>query len=540
MSGPFTHKYKSQTLMRRPATDHVVAGKAPSIVNDVLNSSGNPLERSTLTFMEPRFGHDFSQVRIHADAKAASSARAVNALAFTVGHDIVFGKEQYAPHTVNGQKLLAHELTHVVQQMNAQPSGELSLDNSHEQAAEAASTFIGDGTPLTVLDTSSTQGLARQTRDYAEIKKEVLAELNRNMPVAILGLLDELDQKTREALNADPEISGAITALPPKARDIVLKHLLAGLNVGKTKGSDPQPVTRARFEKIMNDHYGVKIIRDGTFQDQAFGNMKESDWKPWQEKSSSPVYGLIIEAFVNLEKTFGGLPPVKEILFFDAEYHRDDQGDPIKDTSTGASYHRGILTIYSAVQTGNKMFNMQDALESPTMEQAVKRNITHELGHGIAETALNQGTNEPPGADPDLFKEYLPAAGWKDGKLYDIQEPAVQTAFAKSITPPPQFEIMPSNVATKPWKERPLTAYMADNPGDDFAETIMAYVNEPERLKKFSPARYAFIEKHKSLWLASAHPKKNIWEETKQGGPTRVLKPSRPSDIWERTKETNP
>lgn len=77
---------------------------------------GRPLDAATRNFFEPRFGADFSRVRVHADARAADSARAADALAYTVGHDIVFGAGQYAPQTAAGKKLLAHELTHAVQQ----------------------------------------------------------------------------------------------------------------------------------------------------------------------------------------------------------------------------------------------------------------------------------------------------------------------------------------------------------------------------------------------------------------------------------------
>lgn len=66
--------------------------------------------------METRFGQDFSRVRVHADAKAGESSRAINALAYTVGRDVVFGEGQYAPQTTSGRQLLAHELAHVVQQ----------------------------------------------------------------------------------------------------------------------------------------------------------------------------------------------------------------------------------------------------------------------------------------------------------------------------------------------------------------------------------------------------------------------------------------
>lgn len=89
---------------------------APPIVHEVLRSSGQPLDTSTRKFMESRFGHDFSRVRVHTNAKAAESARALNALAYTVGRDIVFGHERYQPGTTGGRHLLAHELTHVIQQ----------------------------------------------------------------------------------------------------------------------------------------------------------------------------------------------------------------------------------------------------------------------------------------------------------------------------------------------------------------------------------------------------------------------------------------
>jgi hypothetical protein len=89
---------------------------APPIVNAVLRSPGQPLDPATRAFMEPRFGHDFSRVRVHSDAVAEQSARDVNANAYTVGHDIVFGAGRFAPGTHEGRQLLAHELTHVAQQ----------------------------------------------------------------------------------------------------------------------------------------------------------------------------------------------------------------------------------------------------------------------------------------------------------------------------------------------------------------------------------------------------------------------------------------
>jgi hypothetical protein len=84
-----------------------------------LNSGGSPLPDATRSFFEPRFGADFSQVRVHTDTRAAATAKSINAKAFTVGWDIAFGAGQYAPQSHEGQHLLAHELTHVMQQGGA-------------------------------------------------------------------------------------------------------------------------------------------------------------------------------------------------------------------------------------------------------------------------------------------------------------------------------------------------------------------------------------------------------------------------------------
>ncbi len=98
---------------------HHFRGDVPPIVGDVLRSAGHPLEQSTRVFMEDRFGHDFSKVRVHSDPLAARSANAVSAQAYTVGSQIVFGAGRYDHSSTAGQRLLAHELTHVVQQSGA-------------------------------------------------------------------------------------------------------------------------------------------------------------------------------------------------------------------------------------------------------------------------------------------------------------------------------------------------------------------------------------------------------------------------------------
>ncbi len=100
-----------------------VPGQTPEVtpalgarINAIRSGGGQPLDTTTRAFMEPRFGYDFSRVRVHTGTRAAESARALNAQAFTVARNVVFGTGHYAPKTQQGKRLMAHELTHVVQQ----------------------------------------------------------------------------------------------------------------------------------------------------------------------------------------------------------------------------------------------------------------------------------------------------------------------------------------------------------------------------------------------------------------------------------------
>lgn len=138
------------------------------MVSRVLASPGQPLDQAARVEMESRFGHDFSRVRVHTDARAAESVRAVDALAYTVGRDVVFAAGQYMPETGPGRGLLAHELAHVVQQEQPSPRVEDAVVKApsggrHEQAAEAAAKGIAAGQRVSVSTGSVGIGLQRQS-----------------------------------------------------------------------------------------------------------------------------------------------------------------------------------------------------------------------------------------------------------------------------------------------------------------------------------------------------------------------------------------
>lgn len=155
-------------------------GDAPQVVHEVLRSPGHALDTGVRALMEPRFGHDFSRVRVHTDAKASESAAAVSAVAYTVGRDIVFAGGRYAPHTSEGRSLLAHELTHVAQNstvttdssapIRVGPAGD-RFEAEADRHAEAAT--VGARAHGAVTPVGEPGRLSRATVQFGTTKVEI-------------------------------------------------------------------------------------------------------------------------------------------------------------------------------------------------------------------------------------------------------------------------------------------------------------------------------------------------------------------------------
>ena len=165
---------KASVNVHRAAISVEPVNEVPTIVHEVLRSPGQPLEATVREFMESRFDHDFSRVRVHSDAKAAESAHKVNALAYTVGSDVIFANGQYAPHTSTGRKLLTHELTHVVQQgFGKSGASALTLSNTSDHETEAskiANDLAANPSQVRVPSVATGNILARQ-KESDEIPK---------------------------------------------------------------------------------------------------------------------------------------------------------------------------------------------------------------------------------------------------------------------------------------------------------------------------------------------------------------------------------
>ncbi len=175
---------------------------------NAMRGGGSPLPESTRAFFEPRFGADFSQVRVHTDSRAARTASSINANAFTVGPDIAFASGQYSPHSGEGQHLLAHELTHVVQQ------GSAGIREIHRDPAPAQ-----PPAPDVVVPLFNPEGVVQQLLyllqldDFGGVEQEIDDDAEAEVIDAQQQFQRELDYATAWAGNG-----------PGAARKIILLH----------------------------------------------------------------------------------------------------------------------------------------------------------------------------------------------------------------------------------------------------------------------------------------------------------------------------
>ena len=145
--------------------NHPGAAMIPSSGEWVPRAGGRRLDAATRAFMEPRFGHDFSNVLVHADAEAAAAAESIQARAYTVGRHLVFGAGEYSPASLNGRRLIAHELAHVVQQGSAVRLGhDVEVANGTGSHASAKAPRFGNS----VIPLSQTAGGSRIQRQERE------------------------------------------------------------------------------------------------------------------------------------------------------------------------------------------------------------------------------------------------------------------------------------------------------------------------------------------------------------------------------------
>jgi hypothetical protein len=220
---------------RRRAESADRAARMPS-VGETLRSPGQPLDRASRAFFEPRFGHDFSQVRVHADETAARSARAVNATAYTVGNHIVLGRDASAPSTPGGSRLLAHELAHVVQQSSGTrprpaPAAMVigSPDDATEREAERAADQIAAGRSRRSATSVAILGRDEPREGMLHLRRQSGEQQPKKEPPPLIPLPHPLDR-----LDIKPIVPLPGGIQPPSTEDVnKAYHSLPGVQPGE-------------------------------------------------------------------------------------------------------------------------------------------------------------------------------------------------------------------------------------------------------------------------------------------------------------------
>jgi hypothetical protein len=441
----------------------------------VLDSPGRPLDAPARRLMEPRFGFDLGGVRIHDDARAAASAEAVGASAYTVGPHIVFGTGRYGWRTPQERDLLGHELTHVVQQRGAVPVPAALATGT--AAAEREADHVSH---RLALGSAPSAGISHQ-------------------PVGLFRFVPG-----RAAGGAPP---AALTGLDRFRQTMARRFLVRDVQVG----------TQARQEAELTPRGGVPP-----------GGIHIPNWQAWQPTDDE--LQTIEDAFDDVSQAFDGVPRTSEIIFYAMAYEFSG-GVVTPRPDTGASYGGGQLRIYRALTTRPKAVPFARSnvagnypgrpvaeltgepgqspgapLPWPSQEESSRRQVVHELGHGLAEAA-HGGTNPMLATDPTMLADYQRTVGWVGGHLYDVGVAAVRTAIAAGTPPPAQFEITGNNWNAPTWVEQPISHYsVAGGPGEDFADAVMAYVRSPEVLRARSPRRYEFIQSRRQRWAPGLVP----------------------------------
>ena len=279
-----------QAKSREDATSEVPNDLESQI--NAIKGGGRPLEESERAYFEPRFGYDFGQVRMHTDTRAAETAQAVNAQAYTVGRDVVFGAGKYAPGTGEGRRLMAHELTHVVQQMGDSIQRKRAIDppnNRFERELDGIGRTIMP-VPVSIIDNlqnvSTEVGIQIQkyentgedddqyvrleipdgeyVLDTANIPASVECRLSWSDYLTVYGTASQFEPRHIHGLDADPH---ELHNIHESGEDRVLHstfRIKPGQDMERTPGQGSAKVQAFRHNILWDDAVLQAYLRFNT------------------------------------------------------------------------------------------------------------------------------------------------------------------------------------------------------------------------------------------------------------------------------------
>ena len=415
------------------------------------------------TFVNPRAGHDFSAMRVHSDRNA-------------------------------GGRMLPAEVRAEAETRLGRPLGHVRVHDDTEggwMALSHAARAVTFGHHIYVApEQLSVSGPTLLMHEVAHVASQDPA----------LGIRIEPASRSHPAEQFARDFAAGHARVPPAA----------------PVGIYRDPMLREDFDRQIR-RFGVTRVFTGTFDDQVarlnyFGAgqrpgdlLQRASWTSWDPGSDSEVYDWIMAALTSLATSFGGVPPVQDVSFYNTEYTLNDAGALVPRPEVLAEYGAGHMAIYRSTvtratgnvrPTGRSSDSTSAPLHSLTAEEGTRETVTHELGHGIVETALTPRSGGAAAPDQAFMNDYRHEAGWTVGdrpQLFDAGVAEVRTALTAGTAPPSAFRITEDNWNNPRWIEQPLTSYMTTHPSEDLPEAVAAFVNRPDLLRERSPRRFAFL-----------------------------------------------
>jgi hypothetical protein len=358
----------------RVVSSPVTAGmEAPPVVHEVLRSPGQPLDTATRAFFEPRFGHDFSRVRVHSGGRAAESAKAIKARAYTMGNHIVFQTGEFSSSQNEGKALIAHELAHVVQQ---------EANASTEFGSTSRSGDVLRRQPAGEPDEPLDVALARQ--DLIDKIAEINHKLHEQFDAAKVDSAERMTrqapffvQEDQEVQRAERQIASGRTQVPEKIAKLQKSLTLAAKAV--LRESDDLDELRSKIALVeWLNNFTPTLLRDTAKYEELLKEKKSGE----TELAETLVFFQGVKRQIEITKRF--LPERAEYLAQRSRYLETQATSAARragvrpDSPTSPGQLALIRTIIEASPTLRPYLTVQRASgHQPTDLRDARKIIIH-------------------------------------------------------------------------------------------------------------------------------------------------------------------
>lgn len=466
------HCEEEERVQKKDAGGGATSSTAPALVREVVSSPGQPLEKNTAGFMESRFGYEFGNVRIHNDVQAHQSAASINALAYTHKNHVVFAKDQFQPFTNNGRQLLAHELTHTLQQQYTTPL--IQRRKADEQSVKQC----------------------REDQKSGHILPQHIEEAERKKQDVLLDIVLKKDRKAFEKMIRD-DIDALMFVCEEGVPAVLALYYNRDHNnslfitkARKSYASFPDYYSSLgvakshRQKQILETTFGISIIR---------GN------KDWSPRDLSLLQQALAKLTVNESSFIRGYQFIRWTTT--CAHLKSDNPDHECELE---DYQRCGFHIAEIADRSRNIWIYDCMDASPHSEYSVDPGadtILHEIGHAI-ERGQNMTTMER-SADADKAYEIKKALL---GKAAPTDKAALtaeveKLKIAKDKANAEMYKVTSNNTLVRFSKlinrKKQLTEYSKVNDIEAFGDAFMLFKVNPKALEAGNKAMYDFFVNEK-------------------------------------------